>query len=91
MNYIKYEINFIKDLDNNLEFEDKIFDSFLEDYKNIILTDNTVPIFNNSTTKFIPHKNNKHSKKKYNIQSIFIRNSNAWSPNSRQNIDNLIK
>ena len=89
---MKYNIEFIVNLEENLDcysHESPIeFKEFLELYKNIQNT-STIPIFSNST-KF-NNKNKKMYKNKNNTQCIFIRNSNAWVPNSSNLLEKKIQ
>jgi hypothetical protein len=89
---MKYSIDFIinleKNMDGYIEQEEKTFNDFLVSYKNLQTTSN-IPIFNNST-KF-NNKNKKMHKNRNNTQCIFIRNKNAWVPNSSNELDKKIK
>ena len=91
---MNYNIDFIINLEKNLEdnyyknfLVSTVFNKFLSEYNNIKNTSN-IPIFNNSN-KFNNKK--KMYKNKNNTQCIFIRNSNAWVPNSSTEFDKKIK
>lgn len=89
-----YDIEFISNVVGYTNIDNNVFDEFLIEYNKIINSENTIPIFNNES-KFHSNKNKRLSKKKYNTQCIFIRNSNAWTPKSNidleKNITNSIK
>jgi hypothetical protein len=80
MNIVKYDNEFIINFKNNHIFINEVFDNFLIKYNKIVINNSSIPIFN-STSKYTV-KNKKNYKKKYSTQAIFIRNCNAWVPNS---------
>ena len=84
-----YDIEFISNIENTMDISNPVFSKFVMEYEKIIKSETAIPIFNNHT-KFHSNKNKKNSKKKYNTQCIFIRNSNAWTPNAKVELEKEI-